>query len=40
MINFKEGLTTKDVTYNVEGLEIPDKKLVLGTHTYERLLVY
>ena len=27
MINFKEGLATKDVTYRVKGLEIPDEKL-------------
>ena len=29
MINFKEGLyiTTKDVTYRVEGFEIPHEKL-------------
>ena len=26
MFNFKEGLTTKNVTYKVEELEIPEEK--------------
>ena len=32
--NLKEGLTTKDVTYKVEGLEISEDRLGLEPSTF------